>query len=200
MKITGDLAIPDDYGSFLDSLKERARSAQIQARRTVNSQLISLYWSIGHEILIRQDHQGWCSGVIGQLATDLRAEFPDMKGLSRSNLFYMRGFAAAWQKPIVQQPVGKLPWGHITVLLDKKLSPEARDWYAAAAVEHGWSRNVLMNMIMNKTLERSGAAPSNFASQLISPDSELAQQIAKDPYNFEFLARSFHEGGAVAAC
>lgn len=187
MTLPVDLAVPEDYGSFLDSLKERVRSAQTQARRTVNSQLIGLYWSTGHEILIRQDQEGWGTGVIGRLATDLRTEFPEMKGLSRSNLSYMRGFAAAWPEPIVQQPVGQLPWGHITVLLDKKLDHEARDWYAAAAVEHGWSRNVLMNMIMNKTLERSGAAPSNFAHRLVSPDSELAQQIAKDPYNFEFL-------------
>ena len=43
-----------------------------------------------------------------------------MKGLSRRNLFYMRGFAAAWAEPIVQQPVAQLPWGHITVLLDKR--------------------------------------------------------------------------------
>jgi predicted nuclease of restriction endonuclease-like (RecB) superfamily len=76
------------------------------------------------------------------------------------------------------------------VLLDKSLDPGTRDWYAAAALEHGWARNVLMNMIMNKTLERSGAAPSNFAQRLVTPDSELAQQIAKDPYNFEFLGLS----------
>ena len=190
MSNSGDLAFSDNYGSFLESLKTRVRSAQTQARRTVNTQLISLYWSIGHDILDRQEQEEWGSGVIGRLAADLHAEFPDMKGLSRSNLFYMRGFAAAWPESIVQQPVGQLPWGHITVLLDKKLDPEARDWYAAAAVEHGWSRNVLMNMIMNKTLERSGAAPSNFAQQLISPDSELAQQIAKDPYNFDFLGLS----------
>ncbi|MHA7177348.1 PDDEXK nuclease domain-containing protein [Arthrobacter sp. Sr24] len=190
MNSPGDLAVPDNYGTFLDALKERIRSAQTQVRRTVNTQLIDLYWSIGKEILSRQDQDEWGSGVIGRLAQDLRTGFPDMKGLSRSNLFYMRGFAAAWPEPIVQQAVGQLPWGHITVLLDKKLDHAARDWYAAAAVEHGWSRNVLMNMIMNKTLERSGAAPSNFAQRLVAPDSELAQQIAKDPYNFEFLGLS----------
>lgn len=113
-----------------------------------------------------------------------------MKGLSRSNLFYMRGFAAAWPDPIVQQAVGQLPWGHITVLLDKLDNPDDRAWYAAAAVEYGWSRNVLLNMIMNKTLERTGAAPSNFVQRLVGPDSELAQQVAKDPYNFEFLGLS----------
>lgn len=125
-----------------------------------------------------------------RLVDDLRAEFPEMKGLSRSNLFYMRGFAAAWPDPIVQQAVGQLPWGHITVLLDKLDSPEDRSWYASAAVEYGWSRNVLMNMIMNKTLQRTGAAPSNFVQRLVGPDSELAQQVAKDPYNFEFLGLS----------
>ena len=190
MTDSGDLALSDDYGLLLDSLKERVRSAQAQARRTVNTQLISLYWSIGQDILTRQEMDGWGSGVIDRLAQDLHTEFPDMKGLSRSNLFYMRGFAAAWPEPIVQQAVGQLPWGHITVLLDKKLGQDARNWYAAAAVEHGWSRNVLMNMIMSKTLERSGAAPSNFTRQLAAPASELAQQMAKDPYNFEFLGLS----------
>jgi predicted nuclease of restriction endonuclease-like (RecB) superfamily len=113
-----------------------------------------------------------------------------MKGLSRRNLFYMRGFAAAWPEPIVQQPVAQLPWGHITVLLDKAETPEQRAWYASAAVNYGWSRNVLLNMMMNKSMERTGAAPSNFVQQLVAPDSELAQQLAKDPYNFEFLGLS----------
>lgn len=90
-------------------------------------------------------------------------------------------------EPIVQQAVRQLPWGHITVLLDKLESPEDRSWYDSAATKYGWSRNVLMNMIVNKTLERTGATPSNFVQQLVKPDSELAQQVAKDPYNFEFL-------------
>lgn len=101
----------------------------------------------------------------------------------------MRAFAAAWPdwNPNVPQPVGHLPWGHIRVLLDKNLPLESREWYAGAAVEHGWSRNVLMNMIMNKTLERTGAAPSNFERHLAAPDSELVQQMSKDPYSLEFL-------------
>lgn len=185
-----DLALPDGYTDLLGDLKNRVRAARTQAIRTVNTQLIGLYWSIGKTILERQEVEQWGSGVIGRLADDLRAEFPEMKGLSRSNLFYMRGFAAAWPNPIVQQAVGQLPWGHITVLLDKLDAPDKRSWYAAAAVEHGWSRNVLLNMIMNKTLERTGAAPSNFVQRLVGPDSELAQQVAKDPYNFEFLGLS----------
>ncbi len=111
-----------------------------------------------------------------------------MKGLSARNIQYMTTFARTWaQGPIAQQPAAQLPWGHIMVLLDKKLDVSATNSYAAAAVQYGWSRNVLLNMIMNRTLERTGAAPSNFAQQLAAQDAELAQQMAKDPYNFEFL-------------
>ena len=187
-----DLALPTGYTELLGELKDRVKAARTRALRTVNTQLIDLYWSIGRTILQRQAIDGWGSGVIGRLAEDLGAEFPDMTGLSRSNLQYMRSFAEAWPAfdANVPQPVGHLPWGHIRTILDKRLEPEARDWYAAAAVEYGWSRNVLMNMIMNKSLERTGAAPSNFVQHLVAPDSELAQQIAKDPYNFEFLGLS----------
>ncbi|XKH55227.1 PDDEXK nuclease domain-containing protein (plasmid) [Citricoccus nitrophenolicus] len=191
-----ELALPDDYPAFLGELKEHVRGARLQTLRRVNTDLLGLYWRIGRDILARQQHQGWGSGVIGRLAQDLRDEFPQMKGFSRSNLFYMRAFAAAWPDwdPNVPQPVGHLPWGHVRVLLDKLDTASARDRYAAAAVENGWSRNVLMNMIMNRSLERSGTAPSNFGTHLAPPDSELAQQVAKDPYSFEFLGLS----GAVA--
>jgi hypothetical protein len=98
--------LPADDAALLKSLKHRGRQAQAMARRTVNTELVRLSWSIGHEILIRQDRQGWGTGVVGRLAEDLRTEFPQMKGLSRSNLFYMRAFATSWPEPVVQQPVG----------------------------------------------------------------------------------------------
>jgi predicted nuclease of restriction endonuclease-like (RecB) superfamily len=182
-----EIALPEDYQDLLKVLKERVRNSRAQALRTVNTQLIGLYWSIGRDILQRQDTEGWGSGVVGRLADDLRAEFPEMTGFSRRNLFYMRRFAAAWPEAIVQQPAAQLPWGHIMVLLDKLDDRESLDWYAAAAVEYGWSRNVLLNMIMGQAMERTGSAPSNFEQVLPAPGSELVQQAAKDPYNFEFL-------------
>jgi predicted nuclease of restriction endonuclease-like (RecB) superfamily len=183
-----DLALPNGYADLLGELKDRVRSARRQALRTVNTQLIELYWSIGHAVGIEQERQGWGSQVIKRLSQDLRKEFPDMKGLSARNIQYMTTFAGTWTEgPIAQQPAAQLPWGHIMVLLDKKLDAAMTYSYAAAAVEYGWSRNVLLNMIMNKTLERTGVAPSNFAQQLAAQDSELVQQVAKDPYNFEFL-------------
>jgi predicted nuclease of restriction endonuclease-like (RecB) superfamily len=112
-----------------------------------------------------------------------------MKGFSRSNLFYMRAFAEAWpeRSQVVQQAVGLLPWGHITVLLGKLDDPDARNWYAARAAEHGWSRNVLTKQILNRTLERIEAPPPNFAGQLAPADSDLARELGKDPNVFDFL-------------
>ncbi|MCX5044842.1 PDDEXK nuclease domain-containing protein [Aldersonia sp. NBC_00410] len=191
-----DLALPSDYDAVLAEVKRRVAAARTAAQRTVNTQLIELYWDIGRVILDRQRHQGWGSKVIARLAQDLRRELPTNRGLSASNLQYMRGFAAAWpsDRPISQQAVGKLPWGHITLLLDKLDDQDTRDRYARAASEQGWSRNVLRNQISNRSLERAGAGASNFAQRLDPADSELAQQIAKDPYVFDFLEL----GGEVA--
>ncbi|WAP53116.1 PDDEXK nuclease domain-containing protein [Arthrobacter sp. ATA002] len=183
--------LPEDYTGLLESLKDRVRQTRMRAQRTVNTELIGLYWGIGREVLTRQDRQGWGSGVIRRLAEDLRAAFPEMTGFSQRNLQYMRTMVEAWGSGVnVPQAVAQLPWGHIRTILDKAESPQSRDWYAAAALEYGWSRNVLLNMMMNRSMERTGTAPSNFTRQLASPDSELAQQVAKDPYAFEFLGLS----------
>src|SRR5665811_242632 len=183
------LVLPDGYAELLTGLKVRVRNAQVRAQRVVNTQLIELYWQVGSEILEQQGQAGWGSGVIRCLAGDLRAEFPHMKGFSASNLQYMRAFAVAWPgpQPISQQAAGKLPWGHIMVLIDKLDDSGTRDWYAAAAVQYGWTRNVMLNQIMNRTHERVGSGTTNFAKQLPADDSELAQHIAKDPYVFDFL-------------
>ena len=111
-----------------------------------------------------------------------------MKGFSRANLMYMRAFAQAWpDTAIVQQAVGQLPWGHNLVLLTKLKQPEERIAYARAAIEHGWSRNVLGIHIETRLLERTGKAVTNFAKHLPAPGSDLAQQSLKDPYLFDFL-------------
>jgi predicted nuclease of restriction endonuclease-like (RecB) superfamily len=126
--------------------------------------------------------------VIDRLAADLRTAFPDMKGFSRANLMYMRAFAEAWpDAAIVQQAVGRLPWGHNLVLLTRLKQTEKRLAYARAAIEHGWSRNVLNIHIETRLLERTGQAITNFAERLPAPGSDLARQSLKDPYLFDFL-------------
>jgi len=186
------MADPAGYADLLATVKDRVRMAQVRAHRAVNTELLTLYWAIGQAILDRQQDEGWGTRVIDRLAEDLRAEFPEMRGLSRSNLKYMRQAAAAWPGPIGQQPVGQLPWGHITVLLDKLPEASERDWYAAAAAEHGWSRKVLLNQILGGLRQRLGAAPSNFSLRLADTDSELVQELTKDPYIFDFLTITQH--------
>lgn len=183
-----ELDLPANYGILIEDLKRQVRAARLTAQRTVNTELIELYWSIGHALREATARHGWGGRVIHRLAEDLRAEFPEMKGFSPRNLQYMATFAGAWTTgPIAQQAVAQLPWGHVTVLLDKLDDQGTRQNYAAAAAEHGWSRNVLSNMVATGALERAGTAPSNFAQQLVAQDSELAQQIAKDPLILDFL-------------
>jgi predicted nuclease of restriction endonuclease-like (RecB) superfamily len=179
------------YDEFLRNLKERIRIAQVKAALAVNRELVLLYWQIGREILARQKSEGWGAKVVGQLAKDLKAEFPDMTGLSRTNLLYMRAFAEAYSdESIVQQVVGQIPWGHNVRILDAVKDPEQRIWYIQQTIANGWSRNVLVLQIESRLFERQGNAITNFEQALPKPQSDLAQQLLKDPYNFEFLTIS----------
>lgn len=179
------------YAALLTSIKERIQTAQVRAAVAVNQELVLLYWGIGKEILNRQVQQGWGAKVIDQLAADLGRSFPEMKGLSPRNLKYMRALAEAWpEDEFVQQPVAQLPWGHNVRLLDLVKTRDERLWYARAAIEHGWSRNVLVIQIEAGLYQRQGKAITNFTKTLPAPQSDLAQQLLKDPYNFDFLTLS----------
>lgn len=139
----------------------------------------------------RQQAQGWGAKVIDRLAKDLQSAFPDMKGFSRSNLMYMRAFHEAWpDEQFVQQLVGQLPWGQNLLLLTKLKTRDDREWYAAKAIEHGWSRNVMWHHISTQLHLRAGQAVTNFDMRLPVAESELAQQTLKDPYLFDFLGVS----------
>jgi predicted nuclease of restriction endonuclease-like (RecB) superfamily len=152
---------------------------------------VVLYWQISQDILVRQSEQGWGAKVIDRLSEDLRYAFPEMKGFSPRNLKYMRAFAEAWpDQEFVQQVVAQLPWGHNAVLLDKLPGPETRRWYAAKAIEHNWSRNLLVMQIESRLLERSGSAITNFPDTLPRPQSDLARESLKDSYRLDFLGLS----------
>lgn len=181
-------SVPADYADWLQELKTRIHTAQQRAALAVNRELVLLYWQIGCDILARQAEQGWGAKVIERLAHDLRSAFPEMKGFSPRNLKYMRAFAQAWPEvEFVQAVLAQLPWYHHLALLDKLPDPEARRWYAAQAIEHGWSRNVLVMQIETRLLERSGSAITNFETLLPKPQSDLARETLKDPYRFDFL-------------
>ncbi len=183
---------PTDYAEWLAALKSRIHATQQRATLAVNRELLTLYWSIGRDILERQRRAGWGTAIVERVAADLHAAFPEMKGFSRANLMYMRAFAEAWPDAdaVVQQPVGQLPWGHNLMLLAKLKTPEERLAYAANALEHGWSRAMLALHIEARTVERQGRALTNFAERLPKPQSDLARETLKDPYRFDFLGLS----------
>lgn len=180
---------PAGYTQLLEQLKERVRSAQVRAARAANTELLRLYWSIGRDILDRQDQAGWGSKVIDRLALDLREEFPEIRGFSVRNLHYMRAVATAWptEDQFLQNPSAELPWSHVTTLVTKLDDPELRTWYGGQSAQQNWSRNVLEHQISSALHRRIGAAPSNFASTLPAPDSDLAQELTRDPYVFDHL-------------
>ncbi|OXC71739.1 PDDEXK nuclease domain-containing protein [Caballeronia sordidicola] len=178
----------EDYKRWLAELKQRVERARLRAVTSANRELVTLYWQIGREILDRQQRQGWGAGVVDQLARDLKAAFPDMRGFSPRNLKYMRSLAQAWpDAEFVQQPAAQLPWFHLCTLLDKVKDPEQRSWYADKTLEHGWSRQVLTMQIETAAYARAGSAVTNFRETLPPPQSDLAREALKDPYIFDFL-------------
>lgn len=183
--------IDENYTAFLRSLKERIRQAQIKAALAVNNELILLYWQMGREILNRQQQEGWGTKVIDRLAQDLKREFPNLGGFSPRNLKYMRAFAEAYpDEQIVQRVAAQIPWRHNQVILDKLKSSEQRFWYAQKSFENGWSRDILVMQIETDLYSRQGGAITNFERTLPEVDSDLAHQLIKDPYNFDFLTLS----------
>lgn len=209
------VALPRDYITLLDEIKQRVHRTQVRAALAVNSELLGLYWDIGRMILDRQSKEGWGTKVIDRLAADLQAAFPGRQGFSPRNLKYMRAFAKAWPDapfvqqpvahigsaskvqvplaqielapPIVQAPLAQLPWFHHTILLDKLSTPQDRLWYAAKALEQGWSGNILALQIDSDLHLRQGKAVTNFKKTLPPDHSDFAQAITKDPYLFDFL-------------
>ena len=182
------LELPSNYAALLDALRGRIRSAQVRAALAVNHELVLLYWQIGREILAQQTAQGWGSKVIDRLSQDLCQAFPEMKGFSSRNLKYMRAFAEAWpDEAFVQEALAQITWYHNIALIEKLDNVSERKWYVRKAIENGWSRNILVHQIESKLHLRIGEAQTNFARTLPPPQSELAQQILKDPYTFDFL-------------
>ncbi|MBI3104095.1 MAG: DUF1016 domain-containing protein [Candidatus Rokubacteria bacterium] len=150
--------------------------------------MVLLYWDIGRMILDRQERAGWGAKVIDRLSSDLREATPEMQGLSPRNLKYMRAFAAAWpEREIVQRVVAQLPWRQNIALLERLDDEKTRLWYAEQTLQQGWSRDILALQIDGRAHERRGKALTNFKATLPPADSDMAAQVFKDPYLFDFL-------------
>jgi len=203
------LASNSDFRSWVSQLKKDIRGAQVRAAIKVNTELLRLYWLMGAGICKKQESAFWGDGWIKELSRELMAEFPDMKGFSHRNLQYIRQWylfynehiiivqqpVAQLANPNVQQPVAKIsedvffsvPWGHHLYIITQCKDIDKAIFYLNKTVEHGWSRAVLLNFLDTNLYERQGKAVSNFSRLLTEPQSDLAIQTLKDPYNFDFL-------------
>lgn len=177
-----------EYKTLLNELKSKIRGARLKAALAVNHEVISLYWHIGREII---DRQNWGSKLVETLSKDLQNAFPETTGFSVRNLQRMRQFAAYYPNfEIVPQAVAQLPWGHISLLIHKVKDESIRCWYADQAIEQGWSRPTLERYLKEELYQRqaiSSTKASNYLDRLPSPQSMLAQELLKQPYNFDFL-------------
>lgn len=183
----------DDYRQWLATLKSRIRSVQIKAAVAVQTELLQFYWDLGADIVERQKYSSWGDGFLKQLSTDLMADFPEIKGFSRRNLELVRQWYVFWtsSEPITKQLVSQLcgiPWGHNLAIISKVKTPDEALYYVRSTLEYGWSRNVLVHQIESGLYQREGKAITNFKTTLPLPQSDLAQQVLKDPYVFDFLA------------
>jgi len=180
--------MPADYADFISDLKSRIRQERTKAVLAANSALVMMYWEIGASILARQRESGWGAKVIDRMSHDLKEEFPDMSGFSPRNLKYMRKFAESWtDREIVQRTIAQIPWRSNIALMDKLNDSENRLWYARQTIENGWSRDVLAFQIESNLHNRIGQTANNFNVALPPADSDMANQIFKDPYVFDFL-------------
>lgn len=184
-----DISQSADYRTALADIKQRIQAARVRAVLSVNAELLALYWDIGRQLVLWQAAQPWGAAVVEQMAADLQAAYPGMKGFSRTSLFAMRQFHAFFSPHFasVPQPVGQIPWGHVRTLLAKVKAVDEALLYAQACIDHGWSRTVLEWQIAQSFHTRAGQAVGNFGKTLPAPQSELVQQSLKDPYIFDFL-------------
>ncbi len=183
-----------DYRTWLSTLKSRFRQVQLKAAVSVNTALLEFYWELGADIVRRQAEHAWGSGFLGQLSVDLTQEFSEIKGFSERNLKYIRQWYVYWHEAAIgQQAVAQLvaiPWGHNLAIIAKCKQHNEALYYAKNTLAHGWSRSVLVHQIESGLWQREGKAITNFAQTLPAVQSDLAAQLLKDPYVFDFLSLS----------
>ena len=192
-----DIINTTDYNDWLQSLKGRIQQSQIKAAIQVNSELLSLYWQMGKDIVEKQAQAKWGDGFLQTLSADLSKMFPTMKGFSYRNLKSMRQWYLFYnqQNIIGKQVVSQLevslfsvPWGHHLMIMQRCKDIQEAIFYVYKTIENHWSRSVLEHQMGLNLYERQGKAITNFQQQLPIATSDLAQELTKDPYVFDFLS------------
>lgn len=190
--------VTKEYIEWIEDIKKRIKNSQIKASVKVNDVVLELYWNIGKDIVEKQATSKWGDGFLSTMSKDLKKTFPNMSGFSVQNLKSIRywykfyhsnenGLQAASQMELMEKMVKSVPWGHNQRIMYKCKSINEAMFYIQKTLDNGWSRTVLEHQIDSRLYERQGKAVNNFQLKLPEPQSDLAEQTLKDPYNFDFL-------------
>jgi predicted nuclease of restriction endonuclease-like (RecB) superfamily len=178
-----------DFSVWLTALKAKIHAARNKLAFSINTQILELYWEIARDISEKQEKSGWGTGFIDRIVSELKHEFPDIKGFSRRNVYailqWHKFYSLKYQ--FVPHDVAQIPWGHNRLIITKVKNIEEAEFYCLATAQNGWDRDTLEVQIENKYYLQAGHSTHNFASTLPERQSELALQALKDPYNFDFL-------------
>lgn len=178
--------LPDNYVNLLSEVKQRIRSAQYEALKAVNRELINLYWEIGRLIVERQEGSTWGKSIVEQLAADLQAEFPGISGFSSRNIWNMRNFYLTYSSNQKLQPlVAEIGWTHNIVILDKCKDDLEREFYIRMTRKFGWTKNVLIHQLDNQSYEKTLLNQTNFQDTVPESIRNQAQLAVKDDYTFD---------------
>lgn len=177
-----------DYGMFIREIKEKIRSSQYEAMKTLNTALITLYWEIGEEIFHQQQEKGWGKSIVEVLAGELKKEFPDVKGFSARNLWNMRNFYTTYNGDLKLQPmVAEISWTKNLIIMEKCKDAQEREFYIRMTKRYGWTKDVLANQIGNHSYEKYLLNQTNFDETVPEQYQGQAKLAVKDEYVFDFM-------------
>jgi predicted nuclease of restriction endonuclease-like (RecB) superfamily len=173
-----------DFKEIFENIKNEIYKTQTLIMSDANKRLLELYFYIGKVV---NEKSSWGNKFIESLSTEMKIEFPNIKGFSVRNIKNMKKFYKELREDEkVQMASAQIPWSHNLIILNKIKNTNERLWYIEKCVENGWSADVLELQIDTKLYERQKEIikDNNFKEKLISPLSDLANDMQKDPYIF----------------
>ena len=188
--------LPQEYKEFLTNIKSKIKTAQLKAHIKVNEEMLRLYWDIGFMIVEKQKVSMWGDKILENISSDLKLEFPKLQGFSRTNIIYMKKlyqFYSLGQQAVDQlqndkiEKIFYIPWGHNIHIISKSKDIDEALFYVNKTIENGYSRAELIEQMKKELYKRNGKAITNFKNTLPKIQSDLANEITKDPYSFDFL-------------
>ncbi|MCM1189138.1 MAG: PDDEXK nuclease domain-containing protein [Muribaculaceae bacterium] len=202
--MTDIIKIDENYKAWLSDVSNKFRQSQIKAATKINEEMLYFYFWLGGKIYFLKKKVNIGNIFYSEVSKDLQEILPDVKSFSPTNLKYMQYFYELYRSPQAgdltsnyelspqlgdfEGIIFKIPWGHHKLIIDKCKGVYSKAiFYVQKTIENSWSRAVLLNFLDTDLYERQGKAISNFSQTLPAAESELAQAITKDPYNFDFL-------------